>query len=50
MVTTLNIIRSLEAAGLVAVRAWGIHLGKWKLTVLPIACAVVFGAVMVAGY
>lgn len=48
--TTLNIIRSIEAAGLVAVSAWGIHLGKWKLTVLPIACAVVLGTVMVAGY
>jgi hypothetical protein len=48
--TTLNIIRSIEAVGLVAVSAWGIHLGKWRLTVLPVACAVVLGAVMAAGY
>ncbi|MDN7183241.1 hypothetical protein M0D69_35560 [Caballeronia sp. SEWSISQ10-4 2] len=48
--TTLNIIRSIEAVGLVAVSAWGISLGKWKLTILPIACAAMLGAVMAAGY
>ncbi|MCA7889633.1 hypothetical protein QZM25_31630 [Burkholderia contaminans] len=48
--TTLSIIRSVEAVGLIAVSAWGIHLGKWRLTVLPVACVVALGAVMAAGY
>lgn len=48
--TTLNIIRSSEAAGLIDVSAWGIHLRKWRLSVLPVACAVVLGAAMAAGY
>ena len=48
--TTINIIRALIALGLVAVSVWGIRIGKWKMTVLPLTCAAVLGAVIAAGY
>ncbi|HDV6368507.1 TPA: hypothetical protein ACK3Q6_004080 [Burkholderia cepacia] len=47
---TLNIIRTVEVVGLIAVSAWGIRVGKWRLTVLPLTCAALLGAVMAAGY
>ncbi|BBA45137.1 hypothetical protein BCO37747_08164 [Burkholderia contaminans] len=49
-VMTLNIIRTVEVVGLIAVSAWGIRVGKWRLTVLPLTCAALLGAVMAAGY
>jgi hypothetical protein len=46
----MNFIRTVEVVALIAVSAWGISLGKWRLTVLPLACAALLGAVMASGY
>lgn len=46
----LTVIQIIEAGGLVAVGAWAVRVGKWRLAFVPLACAGLIGAVLAAGY